>query len=216
MRRVTLTGPTLEGMQTRPGQDVEIILTAGSGRRVKRRYTIRRARPEVAEIDVDVLVHGRGPGSSWAATAAPGDAAEFLGPRGKLELRPADWHLFVGDEAAIPAFASFIEALAPAEIAIVLVEVGDASDELPFARAAGEVSVQWIHRQGAAAGGAGLLAVAVASVGVPPGAGRAYLLGESRAVVALRAPATALGLAHDQVFVKGYWNLGVPGRAIPE
>jgi NADPH-dependent ferric siderophore reductase len=211
MRRITLHGESLLGLMVRPAQDVELILTETSGRRVKRRYTIRHSRPESGEIEVDALLHGHGPGSSWAASVAVGDAARFLGPRGKLELRPADWHLFAGDESALPAFASFLDALPASSSGIVVAEVGDASDELPLAATV----VRWVHRSGAAAGEPTLLAAALRQLDVPGGSGRAYLLGESRAVVALRPVVTSLGLDDDQVFVKGYWNLGRTGRVIP-
>ncbi len=53
-----------------------------------------------------------------------------------------------------------------------------------------------------------------ASCGVGDGvaAGRAYLLGETRAMVALRALLEERGVPHDAIFVKGYWNLGRPDR----
>jgi NADPH-dependent ferric siderophore reductase len=210
MRRVTLVGESLQGLATRPAQDVELILSEPSGRRVKRRYTIRAARPDVGEIDLDALVHGHGPGSSWAATAAPGDEVSFLGPRGKLELRPAAWHLFIGDEAALPAFASFIEGLPEGERALAVVEVGGAEDEIDIG-----TDVRWVHRGDTPPGSPDLLTAAVRSLRVPAGTGRAYLLGESRAVVALRPEVNVLGVPEDQVFVKGYWNLGRGVRAVP-
>jgi len=95
----------------RPAQDIELLLREPSGRRVKRRYTIRQARPDVGELDLDVLLHGDGPGSRWGETAAPGQTVEFQGPRGKLELRPAPAHLLVGDESALPAIAAICAAL---------------------------------------------------------------------------------------------------------
>jgi NADPH-dependent ferric siderophore reductase len=45
--------------------------------------------------------HGTGPGGRWAADAPVGPPAEISGPRGELELRAADRHLFVDDEAAM-------------------------------------------------------------------------------------------------------------------
>lgn len=216
MRRVTVRAESMAGVAIRPAQDVELLLREESGRRVKRRYTIRAARPETGELDLDVLLHGSGPGSSWGATAAPGDAVEFQGPRGKLELRPAPWHLLVGDESALPAIATIVEALPAGQSSVALVEVTDPSDELPLP---GEV--RWVHRGPASAGGAELLAAALDGVDIPTGTvptgavptgARAYLLGESRAMIALRAGLEARGIAHDAIFVKGYWNLGRPDR----
>ncbi len=208
MRRITLQVPSLSATPAL-AQDVELVLVDASGRRVKRRYTIRHFHPDSAEIDVDALLHGhaRSPGAQWAATAVPGDAIQFFGPRGKLELRDADWHLFVGDESALPAIEALVEALAPGENAIALIEVGDPSDELPVK---GETI--WLHRGEVPPGGPDLLGAAIDALATPRGRGRGYLLGESRVVAALRARMHAHGLANEDLYVKGYWNVGRPGR----
>jgi len=208
MRRVTLRCPALAGAEVRPAQDVELLLREPSGRRVKRRYTISRFRADRGELDLDVVLHGDGPGARWGATAQPGDPVEFQGPRGKLELRPAPWHLLVGDESALPAIAAIAEALSAAdEPALAVVEVHDPDEQQPIAAA----DVRWVHRAGAAPGGAELLGAALAGLQPPAGA-RAYLLGESRAMIALRPLVEAAGIAHENVFVKGYWNVGRPDR----
>ena len=209
MRRITLAGPSLLGLTPTPAQDIELILTDDSGRRVKRRYTIRRARPDVGEFDVDALLHDHGPGGRWATSVHPGEDVEFLGPRGKLELRPSDWNLFIADEAGLPAIAALIEASGVPSVAIV--EVGDASDELDIAA----TTMIWRHRGEHPAGTPDLIATALASladVHPPAGVGQAYLLGESRAVVALRPAVEALGISTERQFVKGYWNAGRGGR----
>jgi NADPH-dependent ferric siderophore reductase len=206
MRRVTVQADTMRGVSIRPAQDVELLLREQSGRRVKRRYTIRYARPEAGELDLDVLLHGLGPGAHWGATAAPGDEVEFQGPRGKLELRPAPEHVLVGDESALPAIAAICEALPESERARAVIEVQDEADELPVA---GETT--WVHRADAPPGGAELLTEALGAVEIPAHA-HAYLMGETRAMVALRAVLESRGVAHDAIFVKGYWNIGRPDR----
>jgi NADPH-dependent ferric siderophore reductase len=196
----------MRGVPIRPAQDVELLLREESGRRVKRRYTIRYARPDVGELDLDVLLHGTGPGAHWGTTAAPGDEVEFQGPRGKLELRAAPDHLLVGDESALPAIAAICEALPSHERARAVIEVQDAADELPVR---GETT--WVHRAGARPGDAELLSAALDQLDIPAHA-HAYLMGETRAMVALRALLESRGVAHDAIFVKGYWNLGRPDR----
>lgn len=212
MRRVTVAAQSMHGVETRPAQDVELLLREESGRRVKRRYTIRRARPANGELDLDVLLHGSGPGSSWGERAREGDEVEFQGPRGKLELRPAPWHLLAGDESALPAMAAICEALPAGEQGSAVIEVHDEADELPFARG----TARWLHRGDTEPGGAQLLSAAVSTAlddaPVPPRHARAYLLGETRAVVAVRALLEQRGVPHDAIFVKGYWNRGRPDR----
>jgi NADPH-dependent ferric siderophore reductase len=207
MRRVTVRSEAMTGVAVRPAQDVELLLREPSGRRVKRRYTIRHARPEQGELDLDVLLHGDHPGSAWAASAAPGDTVEFQGPRGKLELRPAPFHLLCGDEAALPAIAAIAEALPDGERAVALIEVGDESDELPVA-----CDVRWVHRGAHPPGTPDLLLPAAERLDVPAAGARGYLMGETRSMVALRALLEGRGFAHEAIFVKGYWNIGRPDR----
>ena len=211
MRRLTVSAPTLRGVCLRPAQDVELLLTDDTGRRVKRRYTIRHARPGAGEFDLDALLHGtaHSPGARWAANAQPGDAVAFVGPRGRLELTGADWHLFVGDESAQPAIAELVEALPREQAVIAMLEVGDATDELSLCRPhGGELETHWIHREGAQPGQPDLLSTGLAGLRPRPGTGHGYLLGESRAMVALRPRLREHGLEDAAMYLKGYWNLG--------
>src|SRR6478609_1578376 len=131
MRRVTVQSDEMRGVEIRPAQDIEIHLREAGGRRVKRRYTIRHSRPDVGELDLDVLLHGIGAGAAWGATAARGDDVSFQGPRGKLEMRHATWHVLCGDESALPAIATVTESLPEGEQSVAVIEVGAATDELP-------------------------------------------------------------------------------------
>jgi NADPH-dependent ferric siderophore reductase len=207
MRRVTVRSQAMVGAVLRPAQDVELHLAEPSGRRVKRRYTIRHHRPDPGEIDLDVVLHGAGPGAAWGAAAAPGDEIRFQGPRGKLELRPAPVHLLVGDESALPAIAVIAEALPAGERAVAVVEVADAAEEQSIS-----AELFWVHRDGRAPGTPDLLRGPLDEVDLPLGDARAYLLGETRSMVALRAQLEDRGIAHDSIFVKGYWNQGRPDR----
>jgi NADPH-dependent ferric siderophore reductase len=207
MRRVTVRAEALVGLQLRPAQDVELLLREESGRRVKRRYTIRNHRRGSGEADLDVLLHGAGPGSAWAASAGAGDPIEFQGPRGKLTVDNAAWHLLCGDESALPAIAAIAESLPPDEPAIAVIEVRDGADELPV-----PARTQWIHRGDRAPGDPELLVAATTALELPAGSGAAYLMGETRTMVAVRGVLESGGLAHDSIFVKGYWNIGRPDR----
>lgn len=202
LRRVTVQSDTIRGVEIRPAQDVELHLRESTGRRVKRRYTIRHARPDTGELDLDVVLHGEGPGAEWGASAQPGDEVDFQGPRGKLELRPAAEHLLIGDESALPAIAAIAESLPPGEHATCLLEVRDGADELAVAG-----DVHWLHRGTKPAGTPDLLLPAAAAVPVQDGM-RAYLLGETRSMVAVRANLEERGLSHGAIFLKGYWNIG--------
>jgi len=210
MRRVTVQADSMIGLPLKPAQDVELHLTEQSGRRVKRRYTIRAARADLGELDLDVALHGPGPGAAWGATAAPGETISFQGPRGKLELRPAPMHLLVGDESALPAIAVIAESLPAGERAAAVIEVEDAAEEQPVRSDA----VRWVYRQGASPGTPDQLLPTVRQLlpSLEAATTRAYLLGETRTMVALRALLEDAGFPHEAVFVKGYWNVGRPDR----
>lgn len=207
MRRVTVRADALQGLAVRPAQDLELHLREDSGRRVKRRYTIRHARPDVGEADLDVLLHGAGAGSKWGEQAGAGDQISFQGPRGKLELRNARYHVLCGDESALPAAAAIAEALPADETFIAVIEVRDAADELPVPG-----DVRWVHRGDHPPGTPELLLPEAAKIDVPHAWAQYYLLGETRSMVALRAMFESRGALHDTIFVKGYWNIGRPDR----
>lgn len=218
MRRVTVTAPTLAGIDFYPAQDVELVLVDATGRRVKRRYTIRHAhnRSEGIELDLDVLLHGKGPGSQWAAHAEVGSTVQFFGPRGKLRLTEAATSLFVGDESSLPAIATLLEALGAQQHGHAIIEVDSTADELDLAELdTGDLDtgshttgghtrhqIDWVHRNGHPAGTAELLRDRLNQ-----NADHAYLLGESRSVVALRTHLVELGMPSEQIFTKGYWNV---------
>lgn len=210
MRRVTLHAPTLTALPLRPAQDVGLVLRDDSGRQVRRRYTIRNADATSQTIELDGILHGHGPGARWFAGAHALDVVDVVGPRGKIEITPADWYLFVGDESGLPAFTELAAILPAAATACVIVEIADASEQLPVPSAA-DVELSWVHRNGTPNGTSDLLVTAFRSARLPAGIGRAYLLGESRAVVALRPVLAERGLVGPQVFLKGYWN-SPPGR----
>lgn len=210
--RLTLGGPSLVGLATRPAQDVEILLADGRGRRVKRRYTIRQARPERGEWDIDAVLHaGGGPGSEWAARAEPGSAVEFAGPRGRLRLRPARAHLFVGDEASLPAIAALTEALPAGQVTTAVIEIGSPADRQPVAA----TRADWLERGERPPGTAELILPAVDRETDAIRYEQVYVLAEARIAGAVRDLVRSKGVRTEQIFTKGYWTAdpGVPGPA---
>jgi NADPH-dependent ferric siderophore reductase len=100
----TLPQPlTLDSFKTLPDEEQPAVRT----------YTVRRVDPDRREIWIDFVVHGEhGVAGPWAASATPGQAAYLTSPNGAYSPDPAaDWHLFAGDEAAVPAIAAALEAL---------------------------------------------------------------------------------------------------------
>src|SRR5450755_2576714 len=130
MQRLELTADELDGFTYAPGQDVMLLVAADGNRPVRRRYTIRHLDPARRLLTLDVVLHGDGPGERWVRSARPGDRIEGIGPRGKVTTLPAaDWHLFMGDESALPAIFAMTESLPGDSVATVVLEVPDPADE---------------------------------------------------------------------------------------
>jgi NADPH-dependent ferric siderophore reductase len=127
MQRLELIAAELDGFSYAPGQDVMLLVAADGSKPVRRRYTIRFLDPVRRLLTIDVVLHGDGPGERWVRSAKPGDRIEGIGPRGKIFPNPeADWHLFVGDEAALPAILAMTESLPGDAEATLVVEVPEA------------------------------------------------------------------------------------------
>ena len=76
-----------------------------------RYYTIKAIRPELSEIDIDVVHHDGGTIATWAACAEIGDRIGLLGPGGGEDPDDAETLLLAGDETALPALARMLETL---------------------------------------------------------------------------------------------------------
>ena len=207
MRRITIAGGALEHFAAWPGQDVVVHVSDGHGGGVSRRYTIRGLDNAARRLDLDVVMHGHGPGAAWAASVAIGDAVEVFGPRGKVRLAAARWQLFAGDESAIPAIAEMIAALPSGTAGVALIEVADSDDEQPVA-VTELFDVRWLHRSATPPGESDLLDRALATIALPDADRHVYLFGESRAVRRLREDLVGRGLQAAEISAKGYWNLG--------
>lgn len=208
MQRLEFTAPELAGFSYEPGQDVMLLVAADGNRPVRRRYTIRRLDLARRLLTMDVVLHGDGPGERWVRAARPGDRIEGIGPRGKITTATAaDWHLFMGDESALPAILAMTESLPGDSVATVVIEVPDPADEQDLAAPA-RTRLTWLHRLRGPAGEPAALAAEAAEVELLPGSGQAYLLGEAKVVLALREVLARRGLPQDQMSPKAYWGRG--------
>ncbi|MGW8672170.1 siderophore-interacting protein [Streptomyces niveus] len=173
-----------------------------------RTYTVREWNPAAGEITIDFVVHGdEGLAGPWAAAARPGQTVLFLGPGGSYAPDPAaDWHLFVGDESALPAIAASVEQTPEDARIHVFVEVEGPAEEQKIAAPAG-AEIVWLHRGGRPVGEA--LVAAVRALDFPAGDVHAFVHGEAGFVKELRRH-----LRHDRqiprerLSISGYWRLG--------
>lgn len=124
-----------------------------------RTYTVRSARPEDRELDIDFVTHGdSGPATRWVNRARVGDELLLIGPDvrtlsagngpvGGVEFRPgtASRLLLAGDETAAPAIASILEHLPADAAGQAFIEVQSERDVLPVTAPAG-ITVTWLAR----------------------------------------------------------------------
>ncbi|MBT2511287.1 siderophore-interacting protein [Streptomyces sp. ISL-98] len=189
----------------------------------QRSYTLRAYDPQHCTIDIDFVLHGdgdgdgggddadAGPATRWARTARPGDTLGMFGPSAyfarPVPLGTTDWTLLAGDETALPAIGTLIEALPEGARAVAYVEVGGPADEQRF-ESRGDVTVHWLHRGTAPAGHSDVLVEAVRGAEFPAGSVFAWLAGESGAVRALRRHLVdERGIGKRSVDFTGCWRL---------
>jgi len=208
MTRVRLGGASLCGLAAVPGQTLKIYVPdLVSGQPVSRDYTVRDYDNRKPSLDVDFVLHGAGAAANWARRAQPGDALEFVGPSGRYRPDPqADWHLFAGDETALPAIQAYV-AMLPADARVALyVEVADAAEEQPMPGAA-TPAVRWLHRDGRQPGMSTLLDDALRTARLPAGQGRVWLAGHTPTVRRIRAYLlNERRLDRRALYVKGFWD----------
>ena len=228
--RVTLAGPELDGLTLEhpaasvrmllpsPGTDELVVPTWNGnefllpdGRRPAiRTLTPRRVRPDSLELDLEIVVHGGGVASQWAAAAQPGHEAAISGPgRGYAVDHEAPAFLLAGDETAIPAISQLLEAL-PRETPVqVLVEAADPSARLTLTDHP-HSTVEWCDLPPGAAPGDALVE-AVRRADLPTGV-RVWGAGEAAAVQRIRRHLFEdRALPRAQASVRGYWKHGRSG-----
>ncbi len=175
---------------------------------VTRTYTVRSWAPSARELTLDFVVHGdAGLAGPWARDAAPGDEILFLGPGGAYAPgTDADWHLLAGDESALPAIATALEAM-PAHARVeALIEVAGPQEEVKLS-VPDTAHVVWLHRGPARVGER--LVEAVRALDFPTGRVHAFVHGEAGAVKELRRHLRLeRGVAREQLSISGYWRLG--------
>ncbi|KEX91796.1 FAD-binding protein [Pseudomonas putida] len=223
MRRITLGGPELAGFVSLGTDDhVKLLfpqnaeqqaaletLVLGAGKDngpmpAMRDYTPRRYDLDTLELDIDFVLHGDGPASTWAAQAQPGQFLHIGGPRGSMIVPDIfDSYLLIGDETALPAIARRLEGLAANRKALVVIEVENGKEQQVLQSAA-EVNVIWVLREG----GKDHLLSTVRQIQVPAGSLYAWVATESKVSRQIRRVLLDKhGLNEQFVKAVGYWRL---------
>lgn len=223
MRRITLGGPELAGFvslgtddhvklmfpQNAAEQAALETMVLGAGKDngpmpAMRDYTPRRYDLNTLELDIDFVLHGDGPASTWAEQARPGQFLHIGGPRGSMIVPDIfDSYLLIGDETAIPAIARRLEGLAANRRALVVIEVENGAEQQQLESRA-QVNVIWVLRDG----GRNNLLATVKQLQVPGGNLYAWVATESKVSRQIRRVLLdEHGLNEQLVKAVGYWRL---------
>ncbi len=215
MIRVTLGGD-LDGFTSLGFDDhVKLFFPTGSvgedgqPELMARDYTPRRHDPQAKTLAIEFVIHDAGPATRWAEQAKPGQTLQIGGPRGSFVIpTDFDWHLLIGDDTGLPAIARRLEELPAGTRAVALIEVDGPDDHVAIDSAA-DVTVQWVHRNGAEAGTPDLLSAALRHLKWPRGDYYAWAACESLSAKALRAQLIADHGANPKwLRAAGYWRRG--------
>lgn len=218
MRRITLTGPELQGFTSLGSDDHIKLLFArnpdeqraidarplgrdGGARPTMREYTPRRIDLAANELDIDFVLHGDGPASTWAAQATAGQTLDIAGPRASMVVPDIfDSYLLIGDETALPAIGRRLEELPAGRQALVLVQVENEQERQPLPSKA-QVEVIWVHRHEQ-----DLLAL-VKALALPQGALYTWVALEKTLTRQAKALLLEKGVREDALKAAAYWRL---------
>lgn len=219
MRRITVGGPQLAGFVSLGSDDhIKLLFPQNAAEQAAldnpafsikgdgpqpamRDYTPRRFDLATGELDIDFVLHGDGPASTWAEQAEVGQYLHIGGPRGSMIVPDIfDSYLLIGDETALPAIARRLEELPAGRKVLVVIEIANAAEQQRLESAA-DVEVIWVVR------GEGDLLKTVAALPVPSGKLYAWVATESKLSRQVRR---VLLDQHklDDAFLKavGYWR----------
>lgn len=186
---------------TRPAQEWPVLRT----------YTIRSYDGE--RVTMDFVVHGEeGVAGPWARDVEPGGPGSLVqvrGPGGAYRPDPdVDHHLLVGDASALPAIAVALENLPLGTSADVVVEVGDARDQIELTTAA-LTRVRWVHTACSREEQDVELLEAVRALELPDGEVQAFVHGEAGWVRQLRSHLRfERAIPRERLSISGYWRRG--------
>jgi NADPH-dependent ferric siderophore reductase len=218
MVRVTFTSAELADFSWNgPAAHIKLIFAqpaaisdvVGTPRPTMRTYTPRRFDAAARELDVDFILHGEGPASSWAEQAAVGQTLTIAGPGRNYVIDPAaGWFLLAGDDTAIPAISTILENLPPAAAARVFIEVVDKNEEVEMPSRP-NTTITWLHRGPNVKEAGVALERSLRNYSLPAGDGRIYVACESGAMRRIRSHLlTDRALNRERLVTRGYWKLG--------
>jgi NADPH-dependent ferric siderophore reductase len=178
-----------------------------------RTYTVRFHDPATQQVTIDFVIHGddggEGVAGPWAVAAQPGDTIVALGPGGAYFPRQdVDWHLVIGDESALPAISSALEAMPAGVPVVALVEVADESERQDLV-SPGDLDLTWLHRDTPGYRAGESFTEAIRALTFRPGSVQVFVHGELGTMRDLRRHfLDDRAVPADLLSLSGYWRRG--------
>ena len=183
-------------------RDRKLDWPAKSSSSPRRTYTVRRFDSQHGELDVDFVLHGSGPATSWASQAQPGDILQIAGPKStSSQPQGADWILAAGDATALPALSRWLEEWPDGQRGqfFILVDEHSHRQQLPCPDG---VEITWLFRSNGHT-----LFDAISATDWWDGEVFAWVAGESASLKPIRRwLQEAKGLRKHQMHFSGYWK----------
>jgi len=187
--------------------DGERAWPADAPRPVVRTFTPRSYDAGSGTLEIQFALHETGPAAEWARRAKPGMRIAIGGPGGRFaaDLGAPHWWI-AGDESALPAVGTLLDALPATATATVHLEVAGPAEEIPVESPA-KTTVTWHYRPDRHSFGTTLHAAAASAV-ITPGS-QVWVACESSAMRGIRRLLLGeRGVPHSALVTRGYWRLG--------
>lgn len=230
LRRVVLAGDALVGFpEPLPGASVRVLLPSpgttdlvvptwtgnefllpDGTRPVLRTVTPLAVDAATGVLAIDVVLHGAGVASAWAAGVEPDAPVAVSGPgRGYAVDPDAAGYVLVGDETALPAITQLLGAIPPSTPVRVHVEVAAPEGRIDLPAHPG-AAVTWHDLTDPADPGAAMVtAVRGLEIGEDE---RIWVAGEAASVQRIRTHLFGeLGFPRAHATIRGYWKRGRAG-----
>lgn len=144
---------------------------------------------------------------AWASTAKVGDKVVVSTPCGPYNPDlSAGWQRVVGDDTALPAIGTTLEALPSNAQVHVFIEVMDAAEEQKLESAA-QTHITWLHRGKNPSGPA--LEKAIREAKLPAGRPSMFVVCETQSMRNIRKHLlNERGVERSALYTRGYWKMG--------
>jgi NADPH-dependent ferric siderophore reductase len=204
LRRIRLRIDNPESLAIPAGSDCAVgVYFDPSTPEEGRTYSVRRHDGD--RIDLDIVLHTGGRGSTWAQTATAGDRVGLDHARAWYRPPPGTaWQLLVTDLSGLPATARIVEEAPPAVAITVIVEAADHHD-LDYLPARPGVAV--VPSLGTGNGVTPSRLADLVRQADLPARGYCWFAGEAAASREVRRYVRAQGWTIDQYDITGYWRL---------